>query len=410
MRNHVLRDTNCVQNWWFLSGKISQFHAIPDLFTASLHNSPEGQPSAPTFCLSFALGSGILSSRHLLRFYKIPSTRFPFKQDHFELQKHEVSFHLLFTTSYPGYKFRYCPFSAKTQPWSQTVSGLLLTLKPMPLIHCCGKLPAANWDQDDQDISRPSSEIIQLVLNANKLPRSLHIQQHQQQATNSNCSNCFLDWALIVWLLIIVELDCRWDSKISVFLCTFSIWESRSCSPSPGDVLRFGQFQSFNLHLRRNDLLEPSISRKTWQVALPRKGTYDFEGRGRRLLQFSHLFGYLTHATNFDLMSRSHRLSQYLGLRALCNHNVLHASFLYLYYLKLVPWFQLNTSVSSISLLCSQASEIVPWDGTGIERPQLQQYHPDSSEWKILWQHSQVLCKLLTVAAPVVCVLRYYRL
>lgn len=131
--------------------------------------------------------------------------------------------------------------------------------------------------------------------------------------TSTTSSNCLWGWALIVWLLILVELDCRWDSKISVFLCTFSIWESRSCSPSPGDV-RCVEIRSISVMKKSAPPEErssrASISRKTWQVfAKPRnKRTYDFEGPGRRqlrLLQFSHLFGYLTHGTNFDLMSRS---------------------------------------------------------------------------------------------------------
>ena len=172
--------------------------------------------------------------------------------------------------------------------------------------------------------------------------------------TSTTSSNCLWGWALILWLLILVELDCRWDSKISVFLCTFSIWESRSCSPSPGDVRcveRAGQFQSWkNLHLRRNDLLEPQSPAKPdrWHCRGTREPMTlrDQGGASCAFFNFrTSLATWLTAPTSTSWVDRDQILTVSRGLRALCNHNVLHASYLYFYYLRILNLFLDSNSI-----------------------------------------------------------------
>lgn len=303
----MLRDTNCVQNWSFLSGKISQFHAIPDLFTASLHNSPlEGHgPSAPTFCLSCLPWVQALSASRAT--YQIV-------QD--SIDKVPMQTGSLWTP-------KTCRFLVPGSSQSSILPGLSrnAALKP----NCFGitvnpethALDPLLWRVASCKLgSRWSRHIKTIQWDHQACPQRQQAPTESPHPTSTTSSNCLWGWALIVWLLILVELDCRWDSKISVFLCTFSIWESRSCSPSR-DV-RCVEIRSISVMKKSAPPEErssrASISRKTWQVfAKPSKRTYDFEGPGRRqlrLLQFSHLFGYLTHGTNFDLMSRSRSDSQ----------------------------------------------------------------------------------------------------
>ena len=194
------------------------------------------------------------------------------------------------------------------QHWSRTVSGLLLTLKPMPLIHFCGELPAANWDQDDQRTYQDHPV------------RSSSLSSTPTSSRGVSTSNNVNKLKLLMGLGIdiVVAYTCWTWLQLRLQNLGFPLYFQHL---GVQELLSFTRrcemcWEGWSISVMKKSAppeersSRASISRKTWQVfAKPRnKRTYDFEGPGRRqlrLLQFSHLFGYLTHGTNFDLMSRS---------------------------------------------------------------------------------------------------------